>query len=990
MKNYIYYWILGVLLFISFDGFATQTPVIGKKKVLCVLVDFSDKNFSKTKKDFEELMNKPNYNVDGAKGSVRDFYLENSYGKLDLTTEVVGPFTLSHSASDFVNKKKGLELADEVVSEMFDKDFDFKKYAVDGKLELFYIIYAGNDNDIGGFKSNLDSPVIHDGVEIFSYACSSELRDNSDITRIGVICHELGHLLGAPDYYDTQKADDIHFCGTGKWDLMAAGSHNNEGITPAHFNIYQKIRFGWVVPKIINSKIQVEDMPNSAENPIVYKLPTPVAGEYYLLENRQQVGFDEHLPGHGLLIYHVHKDIENNIELDNNVVNAAHPQMIYPVDASSTYSEPIGTVASYWNINTPGCPFPGSSNKDSITSSSIPALFVWNSNAVMKPITEIKESNKLISFWYAKDDNKNNNEEGTTSNSNNPNSTAVMDPSGYVYEAVPSNRLEGVTATIYFKTNKGDIVLWDAEEYGQENPMYTNEYGEYGWDVPAGIWQVKYEKDGYQTISSEWLPVPPPQLDVNMAKVQPAQPEVIKIQGYESGINIEFDKFMQPDLLTTQHIIVERNGTSVTGTIALLNEEAGTGDSFVSKIRFIPNVPFETTDKVILTVKHEIKSYADIEMGEDFIRQVEIRKEMASITVTPVLELALHENEIVNVLVEPIEAAAGKKIMAKSISSSVAKITGEAVLDAEGKATLQVTGELPGSTVIYISVDNTDIKAETTVRVAMPKQLEQVAEPTASIPSGSTVEKNTTLTLSSNTNGATIYYTLNGSVPSATSGSEYTQPIIITEDVVIRAIAVKEDMFNSKIAVFEYYVEARKQVAEPTASIPSGSTVEKNTTLTLSSNTSGATIYYTLYGTIPSATSGLEYTQPIIITEDVVIRAIAVKNGMLNSEIAKFEYFISGEATSISNVESESKKWMIAFPNPIRVGEEFKIRFDIPIELLKEYYITIHTVLGEKVYENHTLQPVVKVQNLRQGYYIIRLSNLYNKNYQTQKIMVIN
>ena len=481
-----------------------------------------------------------------------------------------------------------------------------------------------------------------------------------------------------------------------------------------------------------------------------------------------------------------------------------------------------------------------------------------------------------------------------------------IDPSGYVYEAVPSNRLAGVTATIYFKTQEenmyGDleekITMWNAEEYGQENPMLTNERGEYGWDVPAGVWQVKYEKDGYLPVSTDWLPVPPPQLDVNMAKVQPVQPTVLKALGYESGIVIEFDKFMLPDLMTTENISVTRNGTSVSGTVVLLNEEPGAGGNFVSKVRFVPDVPFSTSDEVILTVKRDVKSYADIEMAEDFVQRIEIQKEMTSITVPPVLGLSLNEEGSIEVSVEPKEAAAGKKITARSVSSSIAGVSSEAVLDANGKAVLEVTGELPGSTVIYVSVAETDMQAQITINVAMPEPPAQVEIPTASIPSGSTVDENTTMTLSSNTAGATIYYTIDGSTPSASTGLKYTQPIVLTKDVTILAIAVKEGMSDSDIAVFEYTIEngtIMEQVEMPVASIPSGSTVDENTTVTLSSNTAGATIYYTLDGSTPSASSGLEYTQPIVLTEDLTIRAIAVKEGMSDSDIAVFEYSIVKE-----------------------------------------------------------------------------------------------
>jgi len=94
----------------------------------------------------------------------------------------------------------------------------------------------------------------------------------------------------------------------------------------------------------------------------------------------------------------------------------------------------------------------------------------------------------------------------------------LIDPSGYVYEGNTNNRLEGVKCTIYYKEKEDSKpVLWDATKYEQENPLYTDSEGRYAWDVPEGLWQVKYEKEGYEPTYSDWLTVPPPQTDVNIA-----------------------------------------------------------------------------------------------------------------------------------------------------------------------------------------------------------------------------------------------------------------------------------------------------------------------------------------------------------------------------------------------------------------------------------------------------------------------------------------
>ena len=201
----------------------------------------------------------------------------------------------------------------------------------------------------------------------------------------------------------------------------------------------------------------------------------------------------------------------------------------------------------------------------------------------------------------------------------NPDMGNIKDPSGFVYEGVLSNRLEGVMSTIYYKEEVEDmygdlhenIVLWDAEEYAQENPLFTDEDGMYAWDVPNGLWQVKFEKEGYETTYSEWLPVPPPQLDINIAMTQNRQPEVKSARAFEDAVELEFDKYMQPELLTTDNIIVMAGDKAVEGTIELLNEEVaneGATETFASKVRFNAAQPFEGTE-VTLMVSNRVRAW---------------------------------------------------------------------------------------------------------------------------------------------------------------------------------------------------------------------------------------------------------------------------------------------------------------------------------------------------------------------------------------------
>jgi hypothetical protein len=173
------------------------------------------------------------------------------------------------------------------------------------------------------------------------------------------------------------------------------------GTVPAHINMFQKIQYGWVTPIELTDGLTVTDMPNSAASPTAYVINVNSNGEQYILENRQRVSFDGQVPGHGLLIYHVHPLLWN-WESAGNTVNARHPQQLYPVCASATAVRPSASVATYGSINSGGCPFPGTSGKTYFTDASTPMSFSWATNAgIQSPITGITETGDgRISFEY--------------------------------------------------------------------------------------------------------------------------------------------------------------------------------------------------------------------------------------------------------------------------------------------------------------------------------------------------------------------------------------------------------------------------------------------------------------------------------------------------------------------------------------------------------------------------------------------------------------
>ena len=416
-----------------------------------------------------------------------------------------------------------------------------------------------------------------------------------------------------------------------------------------------------------------------------------------------------------------------------------------------------------------------------------------------------------------------------------PDMTFCIDPSGFVYEGVPSNRLEGVTATCYYKETVEDmygdtheeVVLWDAENYGQQNPLLTDANGYYRWDVPIGMWQVKYEKEGYETTYSDWLPVPPPQLDVNIGMVQMRQPEVIKARAYPAAVEFEFDKFMFPEDLTLDNIkVTDEWGYDLYGEIELLNAEVddpnaitsirrapGTGLTLASKVRFNAYDYFYS-DEVTLKVSKRVKSYAGLEMAENYVVTLPIEYEMEKIDVDTTLTMPYGDSRQLTVTVLPARASKGKTLSVRTMSPMILSTDAETyTLDNNGQAIITVHGDLPGAGSLLYSIEDYDLTASTLVKVMMESQM-TVATPTASIASGSEVEKGTAVYLRCATEGATIYYTLDGSCPCDNTAARKVydgSPIIINSTVTIKAMATAPDLYDSDVITFVYRVAGGKK-----------------------------------------------------------------------------------------------------------------------------------------------------------------------------------
>ncbi|HNY12360.1 MAG TPA: chitobiase/beta-hexosaminidase C-terminal domain-containing protein, partial [Candidatus Wallbacteria bacterium] len=147
---------------------------------------------------------------------------------------------------------------------------------------------------------------------------------------------------------------------------------------------------------------------------------------------------------------------------------------------------------------------------------------------------------------------------------------------------------------------------------------------------------------------------------------------------------------------------------------------------------------------------------------------------------------------------------------------------------------------------------------------------------------------------------ATIKYTIDGSDPGASSGTNYSAPVSITQNTTLKAIALKAGRLDSDIVTSVYYIKAANPVFSPAAG-----SFESVQNVTVTSLTMGASIYYTEDGSVPTVASTL-YSGPISVSSTKTIKAIAIKTGMNSSDIVTAEYVLQAKALTALSVKENS------------------------------------------------------------------------------------
>ena len=281
-----------------------------------ILVTYQDQDFSMSNpyEHYDSLFNVKGYNERNANGCVADYFRDQSNGMFNVKFDIIGPVRVAQSVKSKSSDNQGGEVFHDATQIALDSlKVDFSPYDWDGDGEVDQIIFVSAGycaNGSGGTKNgylwpNTGSfyPIIRtaDGLELSNYTASAEKWYNDIPCGLGTICHEYCHCFGLPDLYPTDKSS---FSVVDEWDLMDGGNYTCWGWSPPNLSAMEKLVLGWITPEEITGPAKVKNLKPLAEGGKCYR-STILGDEYYLLENRQQSGWDFGAPGKGLLVTYV-------------------------------------------------------------------------------------------------------------------------------------------------------------------------------------------------------------------------------------------------------------------------------------------------------------------------------------------------------------------------------------------------------------------------------------------------------------------------------------------------------------------------------------------------------------------------------------------------------------------------------------------------------------------------------------------------------------
>lgn len=466
----------------SFKSF--QYPAAtGQHKICVILLEFTNKSFN-AQYNASYYHNKI-FNLN--ENSLAKYYNECSYNKFNLigsSADVYGPFTSSKTmeyygrdGNDVDNFNSSPHLMIQEAIELAESSVNFANYDYngDGKVDHLIVIHSGGNqavthstNDIWSHNWFVNGPYetayqTNDGVAVYTY---STFEENA---ALGMMAHEFGHDLGLADLYNTESGDAV----VGDWCLMDHGLYNgpgDNGSSPAHPSVYNKVFLNWISPSVINSGYSNYSLNNIEVNDVAVKIPHPSASnpskEYYLITNRQKKGYDSYIPGHGVLVWHIDENIGS---MSNNNINDFTPPRVKLIAQDNTYPD--------WNNGDSGDPW--KNNQTGLTATSVPNNAahngqVYNNSPIISYIGASGDAMTLniLSGYHVTEDVLINSINYSSGNfqiqwSVNPEFSELANISYYIIKIYygmnsspePDSTIETVSSNIIFSTNSPVSVI---------------------------------------------------------------------------------------------------------------------------------------------------------------------------------------------------------------------------------------------------------------------------------------------------------------------------------------------------------------------------------------------------------------------------------------------------------------------------------------------------------------------------------------------------
>ncbi len=388
-------------------------------RILVIMTNFSDYQLVSTKADVDSMFNAQSWTKDDAKGSIRQYFHDQSYGKYNPQFDIYGPVTLSQGYAYYGAGAGQSQRAGYMVTEacaLVDNEVDFTEYDSDnnGYIDLVYILFAGfGENDPPYFISRIEdliwpaywnvnsagcgqNPRVFDNKTLNAFEFGNELdglystEEDNVIAGIGVACHEFSHALGLPDLYYTGASNDPSHKLLGKWDIMCYGPYNDDMHSPPSYSAYERFFMGWLIPELITEAddLSLEHIATSDQAYLITESDqhnldgvNPNPAVFYLLENRQQTGWDRDIPGSGMMLTRI--NYQSSL-WSSNIVNNNPYNMGVDIIEADNWAPTRDTQEGYYGK--PGDLFPAGATE----------YLGINDHA----ITDITMDNDIVYFKY--------------------------------------------------------------------------------------------------------------------------------------------------------------------------------------------------------------------------------------------------------------------------------------------------------------------------------------------------------------------------------------------------------------------------------------------------------------------------------------------------------------------------------------------------------------------------------------------------------------